>query len=117
MSAASASDTPVKALRRKIRHQPSMRFNQAAQSGDEGVLNSRVRSQPVPNQGTAEAREVVRDEVEVTLGIGLVQRLEQSQVALVLRGRRLGERLPIVHAQCTVEPMPSWGRAHNPRVP
>lgn len=45
------------------------------------------------------------DEVEIAVRIGLVQRLEQSQVAGGVAGRRcLGERLPIADAQRAVDP-------------
>lgn len=48
---------------------------------DEGVLNAWVARQPVANRATAVAGQVIGDEIERAVGIGLVERLEQIQVA------------------------------------
>ena len=49
--------------------------------GNEGVLDTRMRGQPVADRATAVAGEVVRDQVEITVRIGLVEGLEQGEIA------------------------------------
>ena len=51
------------------------------------------------------AGQVVGNQVQVAVGIGVVKRLQQAQIARgVARGRRLGQHLPSAHAQRPVDP-------------
>jgi len=43
---------------------------------DEGVLDSRMRREPVANGSTAVAGEIVRDEIEIPVRKDVVQRLQ-----------------------------------------
>ena len=64
-----------------------------------------MRGQPHANGATAVAGQVVGDEVEVALWIGVVKRLEQREVARsIARGRRLGQHLPVPDAQRAIDP-------------
>ena len=59
--------------------------------GDEHLLYPRMSRQPLLNRGTLVAGEVVGDEVDLSGGIGLLDRLEQSEVAIGVSGGS-GER-------------------------
>jgi hypothetical protein len=73
--------------------------------GDKGVLNTRVGSEPVPDRTTQMAGEVIGDKVEVALGIGPVEGLQQGEVVgRVARWRSLGKDLPIAHAEGAIHP-------------
>ncbi len=72
---------------------------------DKGVLDTRVSGQPVPDGATEMAGEVVGNEVEIALGIGLVERVQQRQVACGgARGRGLGQDLAGAYAQRSIDP-------------
>jgi hypothetical protein len=72
---------------------------------DEGVLDPRMRGQPVADRATAVAGEIIRDEVEITVGIGTVKGLEQCEIARgVARRRGLGESLAVPDRQRAVDP-------------
>jgi hypothetical protein len=72
---------------------------------DESVLNTRTPCQPVANRTTAVTGQIVGDQIEVAMRIGVVQRVEQLQVACgIARGRGLGQRLPVADAERAVDP-------------
>ena len=76
---------------------------------DEGMPDPRVGFEPVPDRTTGVAGEVVGDQVQVPGRIGAVQRLEQLQLAAGIAGAsRLGQRLPIPHAQGALDPDFLW---------
>lgn len=68
---------------------------------NEGLLDTGMRLQPLPDGTTGVARQVVRDEIEFAGRIGAIQRLQELQIAAgVARGSRLGERLTVADPQC-----------------
>jgi hypothetical protein len=72
---------------------------------DEGVLETRVSGQPVPDRTTAVAREIVGNEIELTLGIGLVECVQERQLAhRVAGGCGLRQDLAGAHAERAVDP-------------
>ncbi len=72
---------------------------------DEGMLKTRVSGQPVPDGPTGVAGEVVGNEVEIALGIGLVERGEQGKISRgVARGSGLRQDVAAVHTQRPVDP-------------
>jgi hypothetical protein len=103
-----ASAWPANALRRKIRHHPAIRLRQVAPGradGNAGVLDARMRHQPVANGTTGMAGQVVGDQVEIALWIRLVEGLQQLQRARrVARGCRLGQHVSVAPAQRPVDP-------------
>lgn len=103
MSSAVTSETPAKALRRAAKGLPPPPFDQVEPGGphrDGGLLNERMDSQPVANRATAVAGEGVRDQIEVPLRMGLVERLEQGERASrSAGGRGLRQGLPVADAQ------------------
>ena len=73
--------------------------------GDEHLLYPRMSRQPLLNRGTLVAGEVVGDEVDLSGGIGLLDRLEQSELALgVSGGSGERQRLAVFDLQSTVDP-------------
>ena len=73
--------------------------------GDEHLLYPRMSRQPLLNRGTLVAGEVVGDEVDLSGGIGLLDRLEQSELALgVSGGSGERQRLAVFDPQSTVDP-------------
>src|SRR5258706_6433683 len=102
MSSASANDAPAKAVRRKRRprHPPPLdEVEPGRPNRNEGVLDTWVRGQPVGDRATQMAGQVIGDEREGALRIGLVERLQQGEVATrVARRRGLREDLAVAHA-------------------
>src|SRR5260221_4311911 len=107
MSSWLARDWPAKALRRKIRHQPAMRFSHAAPTGMKAWVmgDARVVLQPVAHGTTQVAGQIVGDQEEIAVRIRLVERLQQGKVAAgVARGGGLGQCLAVPDAQRPVDP-------------
>src|SRR5260370_4912104 len=72
---------------------------------NEGVLDPRVGSEPVPDGTTGAAGQVVGNQVQVAVGRGVVDRLHQTHIAREgARGSGLGQHLPRAHAQRPVHP-------------
>ena len=73
--------------------------------GDEGVVETRMLSQPVPDGTTGVAGEVVGNERESALGRGPVQGVQERQVARgVACGRGLRQDLAIAHTEGAIDP-------------
>lgn len=69
------------------------------------MLETWVGSEPVLDRATQMAGQVIGDEVDVALRIGVVERLQQGEVATrVACRRRLRQDLPIAHAEGAVDP-------------
>jgi transposase len=72
---------------------------------DRDLLDARVVRQPLLDRPARMAKEVVRDDVEITRGVGMVDGLQQAQVADgVARGGGECDFLAVAHAQRPVEP-------------
>jgi hypothetical protein len=73
--------------------------------GDEGVLDARMRREPVPNGAAAVTGEVVGDQIEVPVRVGVIEPLQQREVAgSIARRCGLRQRLPILHCQRAIDP-------------
>jgi hypothetical protein len=73
--------------------------------GDEGLLDARMRGQPVADGAAGVAGEMVSDQIEITVGKGVVERAQERKVASgVACGRRPRHDLPVAHAQRPVDP-------------
>ena len=72
---------------------------------NEGVLDPGMQFQPVPDRTAGVAGQVVRNQVEIAPRIGLVERLEQLEVAGGITGPRgLGQRLAISDRERPIDP-------------
>jgi hypothetical protein len=72
---------------------------------DEDLLEPRMRGQPVANGTAAVTGEVVGDEVEIPVGKGVVQPLQQRKVAGgIAREGGLRQRLPVLYRQRAIDP-------------
>jgi hypothetical protein len=73
--------------------------------GNEDLLDTRVRRQPVTDGSAGVTREVVGDEIEVAIGIVAIDGAEQVQIASgIACGSGLGADLPIPDAQSSIDP-------------
>jgi hypothetical protein len=72
---------------------------------NESVLDAGMGFQPLPDGTAGVAGEVVGNQIQVTSRIGLIQRLEQLQIATGIAGASgLGQRLPIPDAERSIDP-------------
>jgi hypothetical protein len=83
-------------------------FNEIEPGGsnrNEGVLDARMSFEPLPDRAAAVAGEIIRDEVEIPLRIGLIERVQQGEIATgIARGCRVGQCLAVAHAQRAIDP-------------
>ena len=71
---------------------------------DEGMLDPRMRREPVADGSTAVAGEIVRDELQIPMRKGMLQRLQQREVpGGVARGGRLRKDLSVAYAQVSID--------------
>ena len=72
---------------------------------DGGVVDAGMGGQPLADGATTVAGEIIGDEIQVTVGIGVIEGLEKRALGgRVARRCRLGQRLPVAHTQRPVDP-------------
>src|SRR5262249_45505454 len=96
---------PSKGLATEEAPPPFNQIEPRRPNGNEGLGDARVVWQPVANGTTEVTGQVVGDKVQVAVGIGVVNGLQERKVARgVACGRRLSQHLPRAHAQRPVDP-------------
>ena len=83
-------------------------FDQVEPGGAYGKgarVHTRVFREPVLDGLAGMTREIIRNQIEVTVRVGLRHRCKQGEIAGgVARGRGLGEDLPVMDPQGAIDP-------------
>jgi hypothetical protein len=109
ISLASAKLCPANASRRNSRHHPSCRLSQQAPVGIKTWCRRGCSASQARVWALLWRDEVVRDQVELSLGIGRFDILEEGNVVGgVARRGRPGEFLPVLDPQRAIDPPFFW---------